>query len=108
MAVPDVLGYPLARAQARLAEAGCPVVRVVRTQPPGATEAPPDVRVVRQRVVAEGVELVVAGWPPVRRQARNEVECRSGDPLGATRPTSRHPARDFAGATPLTPNPPGG
>lgn len=72
MAVPDVLGYPLAKAHARLAEAGCLVAQVLLTQPPGATAPPADPRVVRQRLTAEGVELVIAGSQPLRSKQERE------------------------------------
>jgi hypothetical protein len=61
-AFPDTCGYPLERAEALLRRAAPDVrVRTVRTAPPGGPAVEGPLRVLRQRVLADGcVELLVA------------------------------------------------
>lgn len=64
---PDVVGFPLDRARALLDAAGAVVVKVERTQPPR-TPLVGDLRVVRQRGLPDGVELVACAERYVHEQ----------------------------------------
>jgi hypothetical protein len=68
MKAPSVIARPLPEARAILEAAGAKVAAVAETRSPrGAPEGP--LRVVRQRVTPEGVELVTtASVPLVRRE----------------------------------------
>jgi hypothetical protein len=55
--IPEVVAFPLEEAQTVLAEAGVTQVLVCATSPPRGGPPGP-MRIIRQRILSEGVELV--------------------------------------------------
>jgi len=63
MTTPSVIGRPLAEAQRLVCQAGLQVT-ITHTSPPASPPSGPR-RIIRQRLLPEGVELVVAASVPL-------------------------------------------